>query len=91
MLALPSTASASLFLCGILMVLKKHTTPLKVPSSIAVKSYNLIITFELSHLYNRELDIACMIVWIKNNLNSRTRIVFFYSVRNEIFQWKVSL
>ena len=42
------------------MVLKKHTTPLKVPSSIAVKTYNLIIAFELSHLYDREVDITCM-------------------------------
>ena len=42
------------------MVLKKHTTPLKVPSSIAVKTYNLIITFESSHLYDREVDITCM-------------------------------
>ena len=83
MLALPSTASASLFLCGILMVLKKHTTPLKVPSSIAVKTYNLIITFELSHLYNREVDITCIIFWT-------LILCIFYSVRIEIFQWKVS-
>ena len=73
MLALPSTASASLFLCGILMVLKKHTTPLKVPSSIAVKSYKLIITFELSHLYNKKL---ILLVWYcdKSYLNRLIKI-----------------
>ena len=65
------------------MVLKKHTTPLKVPSSIAVKTYNLIITFELSHLYDREVDITCMKSWIK--IQSQ-----FCLVEIKIFQLKLS-